>query len=212
MSKFTIGLVAGIVATCLLTSTMAEPHAQGAPPPQTGSPATAATSSLATLQAQNAKLTEKVAELERRIAALEAQAKPAGPAVQAPGSGSPTAAALADVPLVLDDWDYHFVSGSGGNNYYHISITLRNMSTKGIKLIDASVQFTDLLDQHLYGIAVSPDTVIPPGAQKIDAGEYSINQFINAQTRMKDMAKGDVKAKLVVKRVVFSDNSIFQMK
>jgi hypothetical protein len=183
-----------------------------APTPQMGPPGTTPVS-LTQLQTENARLTEKVAELERRVAALEAQAKLTGPRVDQPPQGTAATADVAtDVPLVLDGWDYRFVPGTSGQNSYYISVTLRNVSAKGIKLVDASVQFTDLLNQSLYGIAVGPDLVIPPGSQKIDAGEYHINQYMNQQLRMKDMAKDDVKAKLVVRRVVFSDNTIFEIK
>jgi hypothetical protein len=37
---------------------------------------------------------------------------------------------------------------------------LRNTSNKDIKLIDASVQFADLLGSRIYGIKVNPDRVL----------------------------------------------------
>ena len=54
----------------------------------------------------------------------------------------------------------------------------------------------------------SPDLHIPADKTVTDKGEYSVNQFIPEQARMAQMKKEDIKAALVVRRLVFADNSV----
>jgi hypothetical protein len=78
-------------------------------------------------------------------------------------------------------------------------------------LIDASVSFSDLLDQHVYGIKVSPDQTIQPGKTVEDTGNYRVNQFISEQMRMKDMKKEDIKIQLTVRKLVFTDHTVLEI-
>lgn len=164
--------------------------------------------------AKIADLQAKVEALDKRITALEAQLGnvTSTPLATTPQAAKPQVGDLKPVqattsPLVLDDWNFQFQQDDDGPAYL-ISLTLHNTGTKAIKLIDASVGFSDLLDAHIYGIRVSPDLTIGPGETYVDSGSYHINQFVNEQMRMKDMKKADVKASLDVRKVVFSDNTI----
>lgn len=160
-----------------------------------------------------AKLEARIVELEKRVAALEAQLKALTshtPAVTQPQATSTAQADAKATPLVLDDWDFS-AGDSDFGPYYNITLKLRNAGAKSIKLVDASVQFSDLLDDHLYGVKVTPDVSIAPGKTYIDKGQYRINRFINEQTRMRDMKKADIKATLLVRRVVFTDNTVLQI-
>lgn len=155
----------------------------------------------------------KTEELERRVAGIESQLaklSAASEAVPPRGEGLVTSDG-AGSPLVLDDWDYRFCTGDHGQYYYSISVKLRNASPKTIKLIDASICFFDLLDRFVYGIKVSPDVAIAPGDTHTGAGDYDVNQFISEQMRMKDMQKADIRARLDVKNIVFSDNTILNL-
>jgi len=120
-------------------------------------------------------------------------------------------AKAVDPPLVLEDWDFHFHAASSYEYFYRITLRLRNTQNKQIKLVDASVAFSDLLDQHMYGIQIPPDLTIAPGQRHTESGDYPVNEYINEQVRMKDMKKADIKAHLTVRRVVFSDNTILQV-
>lgn len=161
-----------------------------------------------------AKLETRIAELEKRVALLEAQLN--APTSRIPATTQPAIAGVAQAdaktaPLVLDDWDFSSGQGDFGQAHYNITLKLRNAGTKAIKLIDASVRFTDLLDENLYGIKVSPDLSIAPAKTYVEKGQYGINQFINGQARMRAMKKADIKATLVVRRVVFTDNTVMQI-
>lgn len=112
-------------------------------------------------------------------------------------------------PLKLVSWDYNYKK-SDFSGSYRIRTLIKNTGSKGIKMVEASVVFSDLLDNRLYAIGLDPDIYVAPGAEKDDTGTYRINQFMNEQTRMKSMKKEDVKATLVVRKIVFSDNSVFE--
>jgi hypothetical protein len=122
-----------------------------------------------------------------------------------PPAASPAA---EKAPLELVSWDYSLHQGEYSQNYYAITLALKNNAPKDIKLIDASVLFSDLLGNQVYGIKVSPDHLIPAGKVISDKGQYSVNQFIAEQARMAQMKKEDIKATLIVRKLVFADNSV----
>jgi hypothetical protein len=49
---------------------------------------------------------------------------------------------------------------------------------------------------------------IPADKVVTDKEEYPVNQFIAEQARMAGMKKEDIKATLVVQKLVFADNSV----
>jgi hypothetical protein len=153
---------------------------------------------------QQPNVEKRLSDLEKRVTALE-KASPLSSLLNAP---SPTPAVETKAPLELVSWDAHLIKGEYSNYNYKITLTLKNNSKKDIKLIDASVQFADLLGARIYGIKVTPDHLIPPGQTITDSGEYSVNQFMPEQARLAQMKKEDVKATLVVSKLVFTDNSI----
>ena len=155
-------------------------------------------------------LSIRIDKLEKRVAKLEALLqKLTAPTEKVDDDAEALAAADSTLPLTLGRWSYRFVSGDFGNNFYAIQLELTNNSAKGIKLIDASVQFSDLLDESIYGLKVDPDLKIPPGKKIVDSGKYGINQFIPSQARMRSMNIEDIKCLLVVRRIVFDDNSVW---
>src|SRR6266550_405239 len=111
-------------------------------------------------------------------------------------------------PLELVAWDARLVRGEDSYDKYEISLTLKNNSDKDIKFIDATVQFADLLGSHIYDIKVNPDHLIPAGQSITATGQYPINELMPEQARLAQMKKEDVKATLVVSKLVFTDNSI----
>ena len=74
--------------------------------------------------------------------------------------------------------------------------------------MDAAVQFADLLGSHIYDIKINPDHLVPAGQSVTDIGRYPINQLMPEQARLAQIKKDDVKATLIVSKVVFTDNSI----
>jgi hypothetical protein len=120
---------------------------------------------------------------------------------------SPLPVAAMKAPLELVSWDAHLSKGEYSTNY-KITIILKNTSDKDIKLIKAAIQFADLLDSPIYRINVAPDQLIRVGETVSDTNEYRINEFMPEQARLSTLKKEDVKATIVVSKVVFTDNTI----
>ena len=115
------------------------------------------------------------------------------------------------VPLALADWSFSSGKDEMEQGFYEITVSLRNTGEKPIKLIDASVQFNDLLGDHLYRIKVTPDLNIAPGVTSTDKGRYHINQFSAEESRMKNMKQADILATLDVAKIVFADNTVLSV-
>ena len=155
-------------------------------------------------QQQDQSVEKRLSDLEKRVTALEKAAPSSSPL----NAASPTPAGATKSPLELVAWDAHLVRGEDSYNKYEISLTLKNNSEKDMKFINATVRFADLLGSRIYDIKINPDHLIPAGQSITDTGQYSINQLIPEQARLAQMKKEEVKATLVVLKVVFTDNSI----
>ena len=110
-------------------------------------------------------------------------------------------------PLVVTSWSY-FAGEDELQEYYSITITLENRGQKGIKLVDGSLDFYDLLDKYLYGIELPRDMEIPAGERFVSTGRYAINSFASSAGRMKQMDKTDIRAKLSIAKLVYDNNAV----
>jgi hypothetical protein len=155
---------------------------------------------------------ERLTQLEARVKALEDQAAKAQKAETALSSRTvePSPVVKADVPLQLVDWSYSFEVGAYNMNHYRIIYTLKNTSQKGVKLNQSAIIFRDLLGEKVYAIKVSPDLKLPVRKNVVDEGAYPANEFIPEQMRLKGMDKENVRAELVVTKVVFDDGTVYE--
>src|SRR6266576_7326173 len=149
---------------------------------------------------QQRSVEERLSDVEKRVSALE-KASPLSLA-KPPPPPLPTPAAQTKSPLELVSW-----SGEYSQHFYTIMLNLKNNADKDIKLIDASVYFYDLQENQVFGIKVNPERSIPAGQVIAEKGDYSVNEFSPEQVRMAQMKKEDIKATLVVQKLVFADNS-----
>lgn len=127
------------------------------------------------------------------------------------GSEGKEGSAAEKPKLSLAGWAYEYASKKTSfstNEYYKIAYTLKNGYSKAIKLIDATIQFNDLLGDNIYGIKVEKDLLISAGSLKQEEGLFSINQFISSQRRMKGMEKSDIRAVLHIQKLVLEDNTV----
>lgn len=158
-------------------------------------------------------LEQRVAGLERRLNALESiptvalALKLKGQTNQ--GATAPTPTPPGDSPLELVGWNFSFEVDRYNQAHYKITYTLKNKADKIIKLNQSAIEFRDLLGEKVYGIKVDQDLKMPPGKEITDTGYYDANPFIPGQMRLKEMAKENVKAELLVSKAVFSDDSIY---
>jgi len=118
---------------------------------------------------QQQNVEKRVSDLEKRVTALE-KASPLSLFTAA----SPSPAVETKAPLEVVSWDAHLGRGEYSQYHYTITLTLKNNSDKDIKLIDASVQFSDLLGSQIYAIKVAPDHLIPAGKAVTEKGDYSV--------------------------------------
>ncbi|MEN9459992.1 MAG: hypothetical protein RIS84_12 [Pseudomonadota bacterium] len=92
--------------------------------------------------------------------------------------------------------------------YYALDIELLNNFDKAIKEIDALVNFKNLLGGHLYSINLNHDSNIPAGGSLLDQGGRDNSRLLSRWHQMTKVTPQDIKAELVVKKIVFSDNSV----
>ncbi|MDD2817124.1 MAG: hypothetical protein PHP00_15565 [Thiotrichaceae bacterium] len=92
--------------------------------------------------------------------------------------------------------------------YYALDVELLNNFDKEIKEVDALVNFKNLLGGHLYSIQLNHDSHIPAGGTLLDQGGRDNSRLLSQWHQMTKVTPQDVKAELVVKKIVFSDNSI----
>ena len=156
---------------------------------------------------------DQISDLQKRVSALEAQMRALVQQKVQPANTDVSGAqdiARSSAGLQLVKWDYQPHKGDV-EDFYRISYTLANGYDKSVKLIDASIQFDDLLGNNVYGIIVEKDVAILPGKEVSLKGDFRRNLFMPEQQRMSAMAKSDIVTRLVVRNVVFADNSILKL-
>lgn len=156
-------------------------------------------------------ISERLDALEKRVQALEAivlhPAKPAA-VIGTPGRVEEATQSL----LKLTGWSAAFKPCAFREHCYAISYTLLNEYNKPIKLLDASLKFYDLVGEKIYGIELAKDVKLAPGKEATFHGDYGVNEFLSEEMRLKDLAPTDVRAELDVGKLVFSDNTVLDLK
>ena len=107
--------------------------------------------------------------------------------------------------LTLASWDYASKKGDFGDSY-SIKYTLHNGYDKKIKLIDGTLRFSDLLGATVYAIKLDKDVSILSKKDGSFSGSYS--RYGADADRMANMLKSDIATTLVIRAIIFSDNSI----
>jgi hypothetical protein len=111
---------------------------------------------------------------------------------------------------MTDEWSYEFDDAQYDYEKKHVfTYALKNQTQKDIKLVDASIVFSDRLGNELMTIKVLPDVVYPPGTPVSTKGAWPTNSWKPEESRLRIMNREDVIPTLVVHRVVFADNTIW---
>jgi hypothetical protein len=163
-------------------------------------------------------LEQRVSELEQKIQAIE-NIPAVALALKLRGSAEQNTAATSmpspqtDSPLELVSWEYKFKAGQYSYENRHLfTYVLKNLSDKPIKLVDGSLVFTDLLGEKLVTINLDRDAKYPVGKTASTSGAWGVNGFNSGEGRMATMSHDDVKATLIIRSVVFADNSTWYTK
>jgi len=160
-------------------------------------------------------LEQRVSDLEKKLQSIEsipivAMALKMNGSAQANSTPEANPTPQSDAPLELMKWEYRFKAGQYEFQSRHLfSYILKNRTDKSIKLVDGSILFTDLLGEKLMSIRLLQDIIYSPREPAPASGEWSVNQFESGEQRMSTVNHDDVKAILVVRRVVFGDNSVW---
>lgn len=148
-------------------------------------------------------LEQRVTQLEQEVSALKQQIEQFNAVLLKPAVG------VADnLQLVVSKW-YFRTEKVKFNTYYALDIELTNHFEKGIKEIDARVRFSDLLGGLLYTVTLGKQVQLAPGQTLVDKGTQANQRLIAEQHPLKRMNEQDVKAELMVRRIVFNDDSVW---
>jgi hypothetical protein len=160
-------------------------------------------------------LEQRVSDLEKKLQAIESIPGVAlmlnlRNSAQANATPQPTPTAQADAPLELIRWSYQFKRGQYEYENRHLfTYILKNRTDKTIKLVEGSILFTDLLGEKLISIRLFQDLKYPGDEANPMSGEWNVNQFEPGEQRMATIDHDDVKATLIIQKVVFSDNTVW---
>lgn len=157
------------------------------------------------------ELTQRVTQLEQEVQQLKQQISQLQASLNSPAPASTyvTASNTSTSKLILKSWSFR-AQQVKFETYYALDIELLNNFDKPIKEIDARVSFKNLLGGHLYSITLNPDSNIPAGGTILDQGGIRDNsRLISNWHQLRKINPQDVKAELVVRKIVFADNSVF---
>lgn len=92
---------------------------------------------------------------------------------------------------------------SGYSTGLGLDLVLRNRSGRGVRMIDGSIVFQDVLDRDILRIGIDPD-------MRIEAGETVKQTGIYTNLRLLVVSKEDVLVTTCVRGLVYSDGEVFK--
>ena len=114
-----------------------------------------------------------------------------------------------DAPLEPESWSYQFKRGKYEYENRHVfTYSLKNLTEKGIKLVDGSIIFKDRLGEKIMTIKLLQDVHYPVGESQSATGGWSVNSFNPSEERLQRMNHDDVQPELRINKVVSEDNTI----
>lgn len=85
-----------------------------------------------------------------------------------------------------------------------IEVTLLNSGDKGVRMVDGSIIFQDVLNRDILRIAIDPDLRVEAGGMAHQDGLYS-------NIRLLDVDPEDVIASTCIRGLVYSDGEVFKV-
>ncbi|MBV9997678.1 MAG: hypothetical protein JO015_01060 [Verrucomicrobia bacterium] len=162
----------------------------------------------------NEALAKRVQELEKRLSAIESIPQVAAmlklrEEVNALPSPTPNPTPQENAPLMISDWQYQFKDGEYEWDKRHlIRYALTNRTDHAIKLVDGSLTFRDLLGEQIF-VRLDQDVFYPPHDTVPTQGAWKINPLNPEEMRLQRMNHDNVKAEVLIRRVVFDDNTVW---
>lgn len=95
-------------------------------------------------------------------------------------------------------------SDAGYMSGMRLEIVLSNNGDRGVRMLDGSIIFQDVLGRDILRIAMEPD-------QRIEAGGSATQVGIYTNTRLLDVEQADVVITTCVRGMVFADGEVFKV-
>jgi hypothetical protein len=135
-------------------------------------------------------LEQRVIDLEKRLNTLEsipAVALALKLRAQTNQTAEASPSPQGDAPLELESWSYQFKRGKYEYENRHVfTYSLKNLTEKGIKLVDGSIIFKDRLGEKIMTIKLLQDVRYPVGESQSATGGWSVNSFNPSEERLKE--------------------------
>ena len=145
-------------------------------------------------------LGQRVTDLEKRLSELEsipAVALALKLRAQTNQTAEASPSPQGDAPLELESWSYRFKRGKYEYENRHVfTYSLKNLTEKGIKLVDGSLIFRDRLGEKIMTIKLLQDIHYPFGESQSATGGWSVNSFNPSEERFQTMSHDDVQPEL----------------
>jgi len=158
-----------------------------------------------------AELAQRVSQLEQEVQALKQQVNDLQSLIESKPSEPPhstTSTGTAAPQLILKDWHYRTEPRKFDVDYA-IDVILYNGFDKAIQEVEARLDFKTLLGNHLYSVSITHDLDIPAGESVVDKGSRANKRLLGENHQMKRMNQEDIRATLVVRKIVFEDGTVF---
>jgi len=89
------------------------------------------------------------------------------------------------------------------NGYMRLDMVLLNSGERGVRMIDGSIVFQDVLGRDILRIGIDPDI-------RVEAGETTQQDGIYSNLRLLDVEREDVVVTTCIRGLVYSDGEVFR--
>lgn len=153
-----------------------------------------------------AELEDRIQRLEAAVQSLQAEVAELRTYLeQRPVAAEP--AAGTEHRLMLQDWSFRAVQVKF-HSFQALDLLLHNGYDKAIREMEARLDFTDLLGEHVYSLRLPARLEIPARADVTERGTARNKRLFGKGAVLEKISRDHVRAELVIKRIVFEDGSV----
>jgi len=109
--------------------------------------------------------------------------------------------------VVLSGWSAAF-HAQKPTAYYAIEYTLQNNFKRDVRQIEGTITFRETGGEPFMSIQVAKGDMVARGKSIQLSGNYPINASVPEQMKLRNLDKQNIRAELMVERVVFADKSV----
>ena len=150
-------------------------------------------------------LQSAVRELAPTLSGAATVAEPKKP--ELPPTSKPSGPPPLELLLTKKGFKASNPTGGDYEDYITFQLSIKNLSDKGIRAFDGIITFTDLLDNQIMASKLAINEPIQAASTYIWDGAIKYNQFIDAQQRLRNAPKDNLKIVFNTKKVLFTDGT-----